>query len=75
MNKLQGPSSSDPPIYTEYFDSNRPLHSHSNSLPCDPHLPRVEVNKFDDSGPTILDTQMEHYLSLHGITDDFTKLR
>jgi hypothetical protein len=44
MNKFQGPSGSDPPLYIEFFDSNQPLHSHSNSLPHDPHLPRVEVN-------------------------------
>jgi hypothetical protein len=74
MNKFQGPSSSDPPLYTEDVDSNQPLHSHSNSLPHDPHLPRVEVNKFDGSDPTTWVTQMEHYFSLHGITDELTKL-
>jgi hypothetical protein len=75
MNKFQGPSSSDPPLYTEGVDSNQPLHSHSNSLPRDPHLPRVEVNKFDGSDPQAWVTQMEHYFSLHGITDELTKLR
>jgi hypothetical protein len=74
MNKFQGPSSSDPPLYTEGVDSNQPLHSHSNSLPHDPHLPRVEVNKFDGSDPQAWVTQMEHYFSLHGITDELTKL-
>jgi hypothetical protein len=51
MNKFQGPSSSDPPLYTDGIDSNQPLHSHSNSLPRDPRLSRVEVNKFDGSDP------------------------
>jgi hypothetical protein len=40
-----------------------------------PRLPRVEVNKFDGSDPTGWVTQMEHYFSLHGITDDLAKLR
>jgi hypothetical protein len=73
MNKFQGPSSSDPPLYTEGVDSNQPLHA--NSLPCDPCLPRVEVNKFVVSDPTAWVTQMEHYFSLHSITDELTKLR
>jgi hypothetical protein len=47
---------------------------HSNSLPCDPCLPQVEVNKFDESDPTGWVTQMEHYLSLHGINDDLAKI-
>jgi hypothetical protein len=34
----------------------------------------VEVNKFDGSDPTGWVTQMEHYFSLHGITDDLAKL-
>jgi hypothetical protein len=33
------------------------------------------VNKFDGSDPTGWVTQMEHYFSLHGITDDLSKLR
>jgi hypothetical protein len=74
MNKFQGPSSSDPPLHVEGVDSNQPLHSHSNSLHRDPCLPRVEVNKFDGSDPTTWVTQMEHYFSLHGITDELTKL-
>jgi hypothetical protein len=74
MNKFQGPSSSDPPLHVEGVDSNQPLHSHSNSLHRDPRLPRVEVNKFDGSDPTTWVTQMEHYFSLHGITDELTKL-
>jgi hypothetical protein len=41
----------------------------------DLHPPRIEVNKFDGSDPTGWVTQMEHYFSLHGITDDLAKLR
>jgi hypothetical protein len=32
------------------------------------------VNKFDGSDPTGWVTRMEHYFSLHGITDDLAKL-
>jgi hypothetical protein len=74
MNTFQGPSSSDPPLYTKVVESNQPLHSYYNSLPHDPHLPRVEVNKFDGSGPQSWVTQMEHDFSLHGIIDELTKL-
>jgi hypothetical protein len=35
----------------------------------------VKVNKFDGSDPTGWVTQMEHYFSLHGITDELAKLR
>jgi hypothetical protein len=35
----------------------------------------IEVNKFDGSDPTGWVTQMEHYFSLHGITDELAKLR
>jgi hypothetical protein len=34
----------------------------------------VEVTKFDGLDPTGWVTQMEHYFSLYGITDDLTKL-
>jgi hypothetical protein len=47
---------------------------HSKSFHRDPHLPRVEVNKFDGCNPTGWVTQMEHYFSLHGITDELEKL-
>jgi hypothetical protein len=33
------------------------------------------VNKFDGLDPTGWVTQMEHYFSLHGITDDLAKIR
>jgi hypothetical protein len=75
MNKLEGSSSYDPPLYIEGVDSNQPLHSHSNSLHCDPRLSRVEENKFDGSDPQAWVTQMKHYFSMYGITYELTKLR
>jgi hypothetical protein len=33
------------------------------------------MNKFDGSDPSGWVTQMEHYFSLHGITDDLHKLK
>jgi hypothetical protein len=47
---------------------------YSNSLPRDPCLPQVKVKKFDGSDPTSWITLMEHYFSLHGITNDLDKL-
>jgi hypothetical protein len=41
---------------------------------CDLRLPRVEVKKFDGSNPMGWVTQMEHYFSLHDITNDLAKL-
>jgi hypothetical protein len=35
----------------------------------------VDVTKFDGSDPTGWVTQMEHYLSLYGITNDLAKIR
>jgi hypothetical protein len=75
INKFQGPSSYDLPLSIDGVDSNQPLRSHSNSPPRDPHLPRVEVNKFDGLDRKSWVTQMEHYSPLHGIIDELTKLR
>jgi hypothetical protein len=72
LNRPSGPSSSDQP---DVVDSSHSLHFQSNSFHRDPHLPHVEVNKFDGSDPTGWVTQMEHYFSLHGITDELAKLR
>jgi hypothetical protein len=47
---------------------------HSHTLVCDLRLTKVDVNKFDGSDPTAWVTQMEHYFSLHGITNDLMKL-
>jgi hypothetical protein len=66
-----GPSSSAQP---DVVDSSQSPHFHSNSFHREPHLPHVEVNKFDGSDPTGWVTQMEHYFSLHGITDELAKL-
>jgi hypothetical protein len=53
-------------------------HSHTfqnHHFQCDLHLPWVDVTKFDGLDPTSWVTQMEHYFSLYGITDDLDKLR
>jgi hypothetical protein len=53
-------------------------HSHTfqpHHFQRDLHLPRVDVTKFDGSDPTSWVTQMEHYFSLYGITDDLAKHR
>jgi len=63
------------PFNLESFASFNSHIFHSNPLHRDLRLPRVEVNKFDGSDPTGWVTQMEHYFSLHGITDDLAKLR
>ena len=39
------------------------------------HFPKVDLNKFDGSNLDGWLTQMEHYLSLHEITDDLIKLK
>jgi len=71
LNHTLGPSSSDQP---NVVDSSHSLHFQSKSFHFDPHLPHVEVNKFDGSNPMVCITQMEHYFSLHGITDELAKL-
>jgi hypothetical protein len=69
------PPLSDPPLHTKAETS-----SHSHNFPPhhfqrDLHLLQVDVTKFDGSDPTGWVTQMEHYFSLYGITDDLAKLR
>jgi hypothetical protein len=54
-------------------DSESP-HFHSNSFHHEPHILCVEVNKFYGFDPTGWVTQMEHYFSLPGITDELAKL-
>jgi hypothetical protein len=71
LNHPTGPSSSDKPdVVNSYYS----LHFQSNSFNCEPHIPRVEVNKFDGSDPTGWVAQMENYFSLHGITDELAKI-
>jgi hypothetical protein len=55
LNRSLGPSSLDQPDSAE---SSHSLHFQSNFFQCDPHLPYVEVNKFDGSDPTGWVTQM-----------------
>jgi hypothetical protein len=71
LNHPTGPSSSD---QSDVVDSYQSPHFQSNSFHREPRLPRVEVNKFDESNPMVWVTQMEHYFSLHGITDELDKL-
>jgi hypothetical protein len=47
---------------------------HSNPHTCELRIPKVEVDKFDGSDPTGWVTQMEHYFSLNGITDESDKI-
>jgi hypothetical protein len=75
LKQSLGSPSLEQPSHSEGEKSSHNMALHSNSLPRDPRLPRVEVNKFDGSDPTGWVTQMEHYFSLHGITDDLAKLR
>jgi hypothetical protein len=74
ISQSWGPTSSKQPSHQEGVDSSHSMAFHSNPLHHELHLPKVEVNKFDGSDPTGWVTQMEHYFSLHGITDDLTKL-
>jgi hypothetical protein len=56
----------------EHFSHSHTFqHHHFQHDPC---LPRVDVMKFDGSDPTGWVTQIKHYFSLYGITDDLTKL-
>jgi hypothetical protein len=66
------------------FSKRRAAHSHALlNNHCTPfqdhnswhHYPKVDMNKFDGSDPSSWVTQMEHYFSLHGITNDLMKLR
>jgi hypothetical protein len=53
-------------------------HSHtfqSHHFQRDIRLLWVDVTKFDGSDPTGWVTQMEHYFSVYGITDDLAKLQ
>jgi hypothetical protein len=72
LNLPTSPSSSK---QIDVVDSSQCSHFHSNSFHCEPRLPRIEVTKFDGSDPTGWVTQMEHYFSLHSITDELAKLR
>jgi hypothetical protein len=64
----------DAPPKTEGEHSSHSHTFHPHHFQRDLRLPRVDVTKFDGSDPTGWVTQMEHYLSLYGITDDLAKL-
>jgi hypothetical protein len=75
--KLQIPADpplSDPPLHTEAETSSHSHNFHPHNFQRDLCLPRVDVTKFDGSNPISWVTQMEHYFSLYGITDDLAKL-
>jgi hypothetical protein len=62
---------SDPHSDTNAEHSSNFQHHHFQRDLC---LSWVDVTKFDGSYPTSWVTQMEHYFSLYGITDDLAKL-
>jgi hypothetical protein len=66
--------SQEQPLHQEGVESSHSMGLHSNPFVHDLCLPKVDVNKFDGSDPTGWVTQMEHYFSLHGITNDLMKL-
>jgi hypothetical protein len=73
-------STPDPFSYSTPYNHEGPKSSQSTSFPphhfpWDLRPPRMEVNKFDGSNPASWVTQMEHYFSLHEITDELEKLR
>jgi len=70
LNRSQFPFLLEQPSHLDGSDSSHSMVFQSNFFYHDPHLPRVEVNKFDGSDPTSWVTQMEHYFSLYGIIDE-----
>jgi hypothetical protein len=75
LHILVDPPLSNPPLHTEVETSSHSHNYQPHHFQCDLRLPRVEVTKFDGSDPTGWVTQMEHYFSLCGITDDLAKLQ
>jgi hypothetical protein len=65
-------SSSPPHPEVDHFSQYNNFQNHH--FQRDLRLLRVDVTKFDGSDPTSWVTQMEHYFSLYGITDDLDKL-
>jgi hypothetical protein len=66
---------SDPPLHTKGETSSHSNNFQPHHFQRDLHLSRVDVTKFDGSDPTSWVTQMEHYFSLYGITNELAKLR
>jgi hypothetical protein len=52
LKQSLGSPSLEKPSYSEGENYSHNMALHFNSLPRDPRLPRVEVNKFDGSNPT-----------------------
>jgi hypothetical protein len=65
---------SNPPLHNEGETSSPSQNFHPHHFQRDLFLPRVDVTKCDGSDPTGWVTQMEHYFSLYGITDELDKL-
>jgi hypothetical protein len=66
---------SDPPFHIEGETSSHSHNFQPHHFQRDLRLSRVDVTKFDGSNPIGWLTQMEHYLSLYGITGELAKLR
>ena len=62
-------------MHTEAETSSHSHNFQPHHFQCDLRLLRVDVTKFDGSDPNGWVTQMEHYFSLYGITDELAKLR
>jgi hypothetical protein len=69
------PFSSSTPCSFEGHGSSHSTSFPSNHFQRDLHPPSVEVNRFDGLDTICWVTQMEHYFSLYGITDELSKLR
>jgi hypothetical protein len=67
-------TSSNQPLQPDDETSSNSQNFSSHHFQRDLRLHRVDVNKFDGSYPMGWVTQMEHYFSLHGITDESDKL-
>jgi hypothetical protein len=65
----------DSPPHTKGEHSSHSHNFQHHHFQRDLRLPRVDVTQFDGWDPTGWVTQMEHYFSLYGITDDLAKLR
>jgi hypothetical protein len=75
LNILADLPLSDPPFHTEGETSSHSQNFQPHHFQHDLCLPCVDVTKFDVSDPIGWVTQMEHYFSLYGITDELAKLR
>jgi hypothetical protein len=74
MKNSLNTTTSKKPSYQDINDSSHYEGPHSTHLPRDFFLLGIEVKKFDGSDPTGWVTQMEHYFSLHRITNYLAKI-